>query len=232
MIEIKKYLDSIGIECTKDMLDSFEIYYQELIIWNNKFNLTAITERDEVIIKHFIDSLTAVKYIKPNARIIDIGSGAGFPAIPLKIVRPDIEITMLDSLNKRVNYLNHMIDRLKLSKAIAIHSRAEDLARGSERASYDYVTARAVAGLNILLEYSISYLKVGGEFIAYKSIESDEEINVANNALNVLKCKIKIIDTFYLPNTDISRTLIIIEKQHKTDKLYPRENNLPRKKPL
>lgn len=232
MEEIRAYLNSIDVECTDEMLRSFDVYYNELIEWNNRFNLTAITSREEVVLKHFIDSITAVKYIKSGNRVIDIGSGAGFPAIPLKIVKPDIDITMLDSLNKRVTFLEHMIEILKLGDARAIHARAEDLAGGKMREAYDIVIARAVARLDTLLEYTLPYIKVGGKFIAYKSIDSEEEIKEAANALYKLKGKIIKVDEFNLPKSVINRTLIIIEKIGKTPEMYPRDKNLPKKNAL
>jgi len=231
MQRVRKYLEKEGIAYTDGMLDKFEVYYSELIEWNNKFNLTAITDRDGIIIKHFIDSLTILKYIEKDAEILDIGSGAGFPSIPLMIVREDIKVTMLDSLNKRVGFLQFMIERLGLKGAEAVHARAEDYIKG-RREHYDIVTARAVARLNVLLEYSVPYVKAGGKFIAMKSEETLEEITEASNALKILKCDIEKVDTFNLPETDISRALIIVKKLTNTPELYPRGKNLPRKKPL
>lgn len=232
MKKIREYLESIGTICTDEMLRQFEVYYREMVEWNTRFNLTAITSLDDVILKHFIDSVTAIKYIGHGASIIDIGSGAGFPAIPIKIVRPDVNVTMLDSLNKRINFLTHMIDLLGLSNTTAIHARAEDLAKSWHRESYDIVVARAVAGLDTLLEYCIPYIKVGGKFIAYKSIDSEAEILQATNALHKLKGRIIKVDEFRLPDSDISRTLIVIEKVGKTLDIYPRDKNLPKTKPL
>ena len=213
-----------------DGLEKFDEYRSLLKWWNeNRCNLTAITNDAEIEVKHFIDSLYGEKFIKKNATVLDVGSGAGFPGLPLKIVRDDINLTMLDSVNKKVEFLKAVIEKLNLSNVRAIHSRVEDLSKNEK---YDVVLSRAVASLRTLLEYTLPFLRVGGIFIAYKSGEVEEELNEAKNALFVLNGKIVKTETFMIENSDIKRTLIIIEKIKETDKKYPRSKNAPRLKPL
>lgn len=207
--------------------ESFEKYFSLLSEWNEKINLTAITEREEVWTKHFYDSLVGEKYIPSNARVLDIGSGAGFPGIPIKIVRPDAEVTLLDSVGKKVNFLNLVINEIGLDKIKAVHSRIEDL---KEKESYDIVTARAVARLNVLLEYALPFVKVGGAFLAYKSVLSAEEIEEAKLALDILGGEVEAADEEKIG--DNLRTVIVIRKVKKTPEKYPRGKNLPRLKPI
>lgn len=231
MDRIKVFLDKHNIEFTQKMLNMFNIYYENLIEWNSKFNLTAITDRNDVIVKHFLDSITSIKYIDKNSSVIDIGSGAGFPAIPIKIVRPDLKITLLDSLNKRINFLEHIINKLDLTQTIAIHGRAEELSRKSLRESFDVVISRAVARLNTLIEYTIPYIKVNGLFIAYKSKGANIEIKESEKALSELKSEVIANDNFTLEYNN-NRCLIIIKKYDKTPICYPRNKNQAKKNPL
>jgi len=208
----------------------FDIYYQELISYNEKVNLTAITEVNEVFTKHFLDSIISVDAIPINSNVVDIGTGAGFPSLPIKIVRPDINLTMVDSLNKRINFLNLVCDKLNI-KSNNIHSRAEDFAKNN-REKFDIAVARAVAKLNTLLEYLLPLVKVGGFVIAYKGSNFQEELNEAQNALNMLGGKLLETIKLNLPNEQGERCLLIIEKVKPTDKKYPRGGNQPKLKPI
>lgn len=233
MKRILTYLETMGIFAPTGLLDKLELYLAELTLWNSRFNLTAVKEREDVIVKHFVDSLSALPYIPQGARLIDIGSGAGFPAIPLKLARPDISVMMLDSLNKKVNFLEHMINLLALERTEAVHARAEDfILDKNRRNAYDIAVARAVAPLNILLEYTLPYLKKDGKMIAFKGINCEEEVKSSEKALIILNSEILNIHKFTLPDTDMGRALIIIERKGEIAAIYPRSGNLPRKKPL
>ena len=222
----------IKVELNERQAEKYFDYMNMLVEWNNNINLTAITEPNDVIIKHFIDSLTAYKYMK-NASIIDVGTGAGFPGIPLKIVDKDIKITLLDSLNKRINFLNEVIEKLKLENVKTIHGRVEEIARNKEyRESFDIAVSRAVAPLNVLLEYMIPLVKVGGRCICMKGSNVEEEISQSANALKRLNAEIEDIEGFELPGTDIKRNIVIVKKLAKTDKVFPRKAGTPSKKPL
>ncbi len=231
--KIKTYADEIEIVLNEQQIHQFYQYMELLLEWNEKINLTAITNPEEIIVKHFIDSLTIAKYVKENARLIDVGTGAGFPGIPLKIIREDIEITLLDSLNKRVNFLNEVIHELKLSKIQAVHSRVEDFAKDKKnRESFDYATSRAVANLSTLSEYLIPLVKIGGNAISMKGSEVDEEMKQSQKAISLLGGKIKTIETFQLPQSDINRNIIIIHKTQNTPNKYPRKAGMPSKEPI
>lgn len=208
----------------------FDIYYQELVSYNEKVNLTAITEEKEVYTKHFLDSILAVDAIPVNASVVDVGTGAGFPSLPIKIIRPDINLTMVDSLNKRVNFLNYLCDLLKINST-NVHGRAEEFAT-KNRQKFDVAVARAVAKLNTLLEYLLPLVKVGGFVIAYKGSNYKDELDEATNALNVLGGKILKTIKLDLPNQYGERNLIIIEKIHETPTKYPRNKNLPKLEPI
>lgn len=207
---------------------SFDTYYRLLTEWNEKFNLTAITERNAVYVKHFADSLLGEYLVPENATLLDIGAGAGFPSLPIKIVREDVTLTMVDSLKKRVNFLSCLIDELKLDKTTALHARAEDL---NCRGSYDCVVARAVAPLNTLCEYCLPFVKTGGIFIAYKAGDCEEETAAAKNAVKILGGdKADIIKRRL--DDDTVRSLVVIGKVTDSPAKYPRGKNLPRKSPL
>lgn len=212
----------LGISLTEEKLEKLEKFYELLILWNEKINLTRITEKEDVYLKHFYDSLTLVKGIDLNKSLTlcDVGSGAGFPGIVLKIVFPNLKITLLDSLQKRVNYLNEIIKELDLSNIEAIHDRAEDYAK-DHREEYDIVTARAVAKLKVLSELCIPMVKVNGNFIAMKA-NIEEELEEGKTILKDLNSKIEKIETFYLPIEESLRNIILIKKIQKTNLLYPR----------
>lgn len=227
------YGNKIDIMFNEKQLEQFYNYMNLLIEWNEKINLTAITEPEEIILKHFIDSLTINKYVEKDKTIADVGTGAGFPGIPLKIYRPDLKITLIDSLNKRINFLNEIISNLKLDNINTIHSRIEDFGKDKKhREMYDYVTARAVANLSVLSEYIIPISKIGGECICMKGNNINEEISNSENAIKILGGKIKNIDNFILPNSDIERNIIIIKKEKNTPNKYPRKAGIPAKEPL
>lgn len=210
--------------------DEFDIYYQELVSYNDKVNLTAITERNDVFTKHFLDSILSIDAIPENAEIVDIGTGAGFPSLPIKIVRPDVNITMVDSLNKRVTFLNYVCSKLKI-KATNVHSRAEEFAK-QNREKFDIAVARAVAKMNTLLEYLLPLVKVGGFVIAYKGSNLAEEFMDAEKALEVLGGKVVKSIRFDLPNSYGERNIVIIEKIKETPTKYPRDKNLPKTNPI
>lgn len=212
---------------------SFLTYYKKLIEFNNHTNLTAITEFEEVVVKHFIDSCFLSKQIDKNCSVCDIGSGAGFPGIPLKILRPDLNLTLVDSLNKRIKFLDEVIDELKLTNIKTIHSRVQEFAL-TNREKFDYTVARAVAPLNILLEYCIPITKIDGKFLAMKSQKTEEEISLAKNSLNILNSKIINITNYELTFKDetAKRTIIEVIKEQPTDKRYPRQKDLIKKSPL
>lgn len=231
--KFRNSMNSIGIELTDSQLNAFETYYDMLIDRNKVMNLTAITEFDEVMDKHFLDSVYLFRSIKLEAdyKLIDIGTGAGFPGIPLKIVFPEIKITLLDSLNKRVGFLNDVIDELNLNDIEAIHGRAEDIARDKTyRASYDIAVSRAVANLSTLSEYCLPFVKIGGKFVSYKSGDCADEVDNAKAAIHLLGGKINKIDEFSYSNN--SRSFIVIDKVMNTSNKYPRKAGLPSKKPL
>ena len=209
------------------MDERFEIYYNLLIEWNQKFNLTSITQKDQVELLHFKDSILPQDLIKQNATVLDIGSGAGFPSVPLKIVREDLDITMVDSLNKRIAFLNEVIEKLRLTDIIALHKRAEEL---DKNIKYDVVTARAVAPLRVLCEYCIPFVKIGGIMLAYKSDEVEQELKEAQNAIEILGGKLESVQKRKLD--DIVRSFVIIKKIKPTPSAYPRGGNKPRIKPL
>lgn len=219
--KIEQILIKSEIKPTKQIVDNFVKYYNLLIEGNKICNLTAITDEDGVVEKHFYDSIFPQKYFSLNAKVLDIGAGAGFPSIPLKLVRNDLSFTLLDSLNKRINFLNNTIQTLNLKNIEAIHGRAEDFAKLSDyREKFDITTARAVANLKVLSEYCLPFVKVGGQFIAYKSGNCEEEINEAKQIIFELGGKIsKVIDYNIGEN---SRKLVIIEKTKETPKKYPR----------
>ena len=233
-----KGLDELGLDANDYQISQFCRYYELLVEKNKDVNLTAITEFRDVFIKHFLDSLSIVRCgfdVSSCKTILDMGTGAGFPGIPIKIMFPEINITLVDSLQKRVNFLNDVISECGLQDITAIHSRAEDLCQvnPSSRESFDLCVSRAVASLNVLEEYCLPYVRVGGCFVSYKSGHCDEELAQANFAAETLGGKIqKNSEMFTLPGTDMSRSLIITNKIHHTNIRYPRKAGLPGKKPL
>lgn len=231
---LKSSLEKLGIGYKDDQIEKFDLFYELLISWNKKINLTAITEYEDVVIKHFIDSLLILKYIDLNGKkIIDVGTGAGFPGIPIKILKPDCDMVLLDSLNKRIKFLEEVKRELDLKDLYLIHGRAEDLAHDNDyRGTFDYSVSRAVANLSTLSEYCIPFIKKGGWFISYKSDKSDDEINSAKNAVKVLGSKIVKVEEVDLAGTDIIRKLVIIENIEKVRNLYPRKAGVPAKQPL
>lgn len=214
-------------------LEQFNQYFELLVEWNKKFNLTSITEEKDVAIKHFIDSVLPAKYYPLGQRVIDVGTGAGFPGIPLKILFPEIELVLLDSLQKRINFLSHVISILGLDKVEVIHGRAEDFGSNKiYRESFTYSCSRAVAKLSVLSEYCLPFIKVGGLFLAYKGPGAGNELEQGNKAIEILGGLVKEIKSFNLPITGEERNIIIIEKVKKTPAIYPRKAGTPEKKPL
>ena len=231
----EKDLKELNIKLEKRQVCQFLKYYELLIEWNSFMNLTAITDFDEVIKKHFIDSLSLVKAIDLSKKqtVIDIGTGAGFPGIPLKIAFPNLKITLLDSLNKRIKFLNEVIDKLELKDITALHGRAEDFAKDKNyRENYDICVSRAVANLSTLSEYCLPYVKKGGKFISYKSEKISDEMIAAKNAIKILGGNISGQIDFNLPESDIYRNLFIIDKIKDTPIKYPRKAGFPSKEPL
>lgn len=231
---VKKCSD-LGISLSDKQIEQFLNYYELLVEWNSFMNLTAITDFDEVILKHFVDSISLCKYIsfQHGDTLIDIGTGAGFPGIPIKIICPDCKITLLDSLNKRINFLNTVIKQLHLTDIITIHGRAEDIAKTKEhRENYNYAISRAVANLSTLSELCIPFVKQNGYFISYKSEKGNEELLEAKNAIEILGGSVDKQISYQLPDSDLSRNLILIRKRNITPKKYPRKAGIPSKEPL
>ena len=226
---MKKEFLSFGIEITDSQAGKFEKYYDLLVFYNSKFNITAITEKSEVIVKHFIDSALGVDKIKGKS-LIDVGSGGGFPAIPLKIMNDDLDITLLEATGKKCEFLKTVAKELNLSNVKVINGRAEDLAKNPEyRESFDVCTARAVARLNTLSEYCMPFVKVGGCFVSYKG-DAEEEVIEAQSAVKILGGKLQ--DVIYYNLQNAKRALVVVKKERNTDKKYPRGNGKERKNPL
>ena len=228
-------LNELGVTLTEEQKQQFDKFYELLVEWNKVMNLTGITEYEEVNEKHFVDSVSIVKAIDINKveTVIDIGTGAGFPGIPLKIAFPHLKIVLLDSLNKRINFLNTVIDELGLTDIRTIHGRAEDFAKQNEyREKFDLCVSRAVANLSTLSEYCIPYVSVGGMFVPYKSGEIDEEVEESKKAVRILGGKMVDVVKFQLPGTEIGRSFVKIEKTQNTTKKYPRKAGLPAIEPL
>lgn len=227
--------EKIGISLTEEQLNQFIKYYELLVEWNSFMNLTAITEFDEVVTKHFVDSISLIKAVDLNKplSVIDIGTGAGFPGIPLKIAFPELKITLLDSLNKRIKFLDEVISQLGLKEIEAIHGRAEDAAKSEDlREKFDLCVSRAVANLSTLSEYCLPFVKVGGIFVSYKSEKITEEMKMAEKAISVLGGEYLNQVEFTLPDSDIYRNLFMIEKKKVSPKKYPRKAGLPSKEPI
>lgn len=226
-------LKDFNIKINDEQIKKFMNYMNLLLEWNEKINLTAITQPDEVKLKHFVDSLTVLKYINDDDKVIDIGTGAGFPGIPLKIMKGNTKITLLDSLNKRINFLNIVIETLNLRNIQAIHGRAEEIARNKlYREKYDVAVSRAVANLSTLSEYMLPFVKVGGKCICMKGANVNEELERAQNAIKELGGEIERVDNFYLSDNDNERNIIIIRKVKETSSKYPRKAGMPSKEPL
>lgn len=236
---LKEEMNKLEIQLNDKQITQFLTYYELLVEWNKFMNLTAITDFKEVVQKHFVDSLSIVKaldqkYLQTgNISVIDIGTGAGFPGIPLKIVFSGLNITLLDSLNKRIKFLDNVIEELSLKDIKAIHGRAEDYARRENfREQYDICVSRAVAKLITLSEYSLPFVKIGGYFISYKSENIEEEIDDSKNAIKLLGGSLNEVVKFILPDTDIKRSIVTIKKEKMTNKKYPRKSGIPSKEPL
>lgn len=230
-----KQLEQLNIELNEKQREQFHRYYELLVEWNKVMNLTGITEYDEVNEKHFVDSLAIAKVIdiKKIDTVLDIGTGAGFPGLPLKIAYPHLSVVLLDSLQKRINFLNTVVDELGLENVENLHGRAEDYAKKTEyREQFDLCVSRAVANLSTLSEYCIPYTKVGGVFVSYKSGEIDQEVKDSDNAIKLLGGELKEIVKFQLPDTDINRSFVKIKKVAATKKKYPRKAGMPSKEPL
>ena len=234
-IKLKEEMKHIDIILSDIQLKQFDQFYQMMIEKNKVMNLTAITREDEVIRKHFVDSVSCVKVcdVDKVTSVIDIGTGAGFPGIPLKIVYPDIHFLLVDSLKKRIAFLEDVIQALNLKKISAVHARAEDLARDKKfRSHFDLCVSRAVANLSTLTEYCIPFVKVGGYFISYKSQKGREESEMAANCFRTLGCSLEEAFEFQLEGEDAERLLLKIKKNRKTPKTYPRKRGVPSKNPL
>lgn len=230
---LKTYLKKIDIELSKKQIEQFYTYMNLLLEWNEKINLTAITEPEEVILKHFVDSLTISAYIKKGSKLVDMGTGAGFPGIPLKILRDDIEITLVDSLNKRINFLNEVIKELELREISTVHARAEEFGQNKKyREKFDIATSRAVANLSTLSEYLVPLVKLEGKIICMKGSEVKEEVENAKNAIKILGGKMEKEESFNLPNSDMKRNLVIIKKIKNAPAKYPRKPGTPAKEPI
>lgn len=227
---LKEKFSLFDINLSDFQIIQFETYFKLLKEWNEKFNLTTILSEEDVIVKHFLDSVLCVKNLKNGSKILDIGSGAGFPALPLKIVNDSLNITMIDSVNKKVTFLNEVIANLNLKNAHAYHTRAEDMAKGEYRESFDYVVSRAVASLNTLSEYCLPFVKINGYFVAYKSEKAEEEIELSGKAIEKLGGKIEKVDEIDLFGA--KRKFIYVKKVAHTPNIYPRGKNKPRLDPL
>ena len=225
---IKEYMDIDNVSAEK-----FAVYMELLREWNEKINLTAITDEEGILVKHFFDSCSISEFVDNNSKIIDVGTGAGFPGLPLKIVNDTLNLTLVDSLNKRINFLNEVKDKLGLKNVETVHGRAADIGIDNKyREKYDFAVSRAVAELRILVEYLLPLVKVGGKVIAMKGPNIDEEVENAKKAVKLLGGEIERIESFRLGNTDNERTVIIIKKIKNTESKYPRKAGIPRKNPL
>ena len=232
---LEQKLGELGIKQDQNQLERFHKFYQLLIEWNKVMNLTGITEYEDVVEKHFVDSLSIIKAVDLSRihTVIDVGTGAGFPGIPLKIAFPHLRVVLLDSLNKRIKFLDEVISQLELTEIRTIHGRAEEYARKEEyREQFNLCVSRAVANLSTLSEYCLPYIQVGGIFVPYKSGEIDDEVEHSKKAVRILGGNIKDVMKFELPGTDIHRSFVLIHKEQHTQKKYPRKAGIPAKEPL
>lgn len=228
---LKELFEKYNVQINEKQLEQFEKYYQHLVQENEKFNLTAITEMKDVAIKHFLDSVLGANEIPQNASVIDVGTGGGFPGVPLKILRPDIKITLLDSLQKRVKFLGEVVNILGLENVTCVHARAEDYAK-EKREKFDISLSRAVASLPTLSEYLIPFVKVGGKVIMYKSQKADEELAEGQKAIKTFGGNVDKIIPFKLEEIESERNLVVIKKVAKTPLKYPRGKNQPKTNPI
>lgn len=232
---LQKGLQQLNIPASSEVLTKFDLLKELLIDWNEKINLTAITESEEVNIKHFLDSATclATGYIKDGHDVIDVGTGAGFPGVPVKILNDSLNMTLLDSLNKRIKYLDDVVNKLKLRNVKLVHSRAEDGGMNKlYREKYDIALSRAVAAMNVLCEYCLPFVKIGGYFICQKGPSYKEELESAAKAIDILGGKVKEVKGYNLPNSDITYYIIIVEKIKETPTKYPRKAGKPASEPI
>ncbi len=229
----KEYAKNLNIEINNEQIENFYQYMNILLEWNQKMNLTAITDYKEIILKHFIDSLTIENNIEIGCYLVDIGTGAGFPGIPLKIVRKDIKVVLVDSLNKRVQFLKEVIKKLGLNEIEVIHARAEEFGKDKKyREAFDVATSRAVANMSTLSEYMIPLVRVNGKCICMKGKEIEKELEDAKNAIQILGGRILERKEFQLIDDDINRNIIIVSKEKSTPSKYPRKPGMPAKEPL
>ena len=228
---IKEKAKKLNLNLDNEEIKKFYNYMNLMLEWNEKINLTAITKEDDIIIKHFIDSLTVLKYLNDGDKIADVGTGAGFPGIPISIVNKKSKITLIDSLNKRIKFLEDVKNKIKIENVECVHARAEDFGQDNKE-KYDVSISRAVANMKVLVEYLIPLVKVDGKVICMKGPDADEEIEEAKYAINELGGKIIEIDNIKLPDTDIERKIIIIKKIKENPKKYPRKAGTPSKEPL
>jgi len=227
--------DKLGIRLTEAQIEKFRIYCDELIAWNERFNLTAITERDQILLKHFLDSLAVLLVWRADGgmAVVDIGAGAGFPGIPLKIVCPDIRLTLIEATSKKVEFLRHLISLLELEGTTAIHGRAEELGRqAAHREQYDLVLARAVAALPELLEYCLPFAALGGTMLAHKGTAARQEVHESGGALAILGGRLERLVPVELPGVTEERQIVVIRKAACTPDNYPRRPGIPHKRPL
>ena len=228
-----QYAKKLEIVLSENYVKKFYEYMLLLLEWNEKINLTSITDEKDIVLKHFVDSITICKYIPKNAKLLDVGTGAGFPGIPVKIVRDDVEVVLLDSLNKRILFLDDVINKLNMKNIRAIHGRAEEFGRNKDfRQCFDVVTSRAVANMAVLSEYLIPFSKLGGKCVIMKGADFEEELNNSKKAIKVLGGKINSVDEFVLPASDMKRTIVVVDKVGDTPKQYPRKAGTPAKKPI
>jgi len=237
MEKLESGAKKLGLQLTPAQLEQFQVYYQELIEWNRRLNLTAITDYDEVQVKHFLDSLTVALALKQplskGMKLIDVGTGAGIPGIPLKIVWPDIELVLLDATKKKSNFLEHIIHRLKLKGVEIVVGRAEDIAHKPEyRQQFDLVLSRAVAELSVLAELTLPFCTIGGRFIAQKKGDIEEEVEQAQHAISILGGRLADVKSIGMPEFADGRWLVAIDKVGETPPQYPRRPGIPAKRPL